>query len=81
MEKIHYLKASEYLNLYLASSEQEHRKAAEYCLNVMSNKAILSIPESIIIQKRDRLALNLETAKIDQILLFSSWEFLLKYFF
>lgn len=69
MEKGNYLNAKENLNCYLLSSNQDYREEAGYCLKVMNNEEIQSIPSSIIIQKRDRLALNLTSTKIDQGLL------------
>lgn len=69
MEKENYIKAKEHLNIYLASNNTEYRAEAEYCIKVMNNQEITSIPISIIKIKRDRLALNLSTAKIDESLL------------
>jgi 2-polyprenyl-3-methyl-5-hydroxy-6-metoxy-1,4-benzoquinol methylase len=69
MEKENYIKAKEHLNIYLGSSNTEYRAEAEYCMKVMNNQEITSIPISIIKIKRNRLALNLSSAKIDESLL------------
>lgn len=69
MEKENYIKAKEYLNIYLNSNHTDYRAEAEYCMKVMNNEEITSIPISIIKIKRDRLALNLNSAKIDEALL------------
>jgi hypothetical protein len=69
MEKENYIKAKEHLNIYLSSSNTDYKVEAEYCMNVMNNQEITSIPNSIVKIKRNRLALTLDTAKIDEALL------------
>ncbi len=69
MEKENYANAKKYLSLYLESNQQEYRIEADYCMSIINNQVISSVPLSIIRQKRDRLALTLDNAKIDQALL------------
>jgi hypothetical protein len=68
-EKNNYSNAKKYLSLYLESQQKEYCVEADYCMSIINNKEISSVPLSLIKQKRDRLALTIESAKTDQALL------------
>lgn len=68
-EKGAYPKAKKHLELYLASQNNEFVAEAEYCMALMSNKKIQVMPKSIILQKRNRIALNLDRSTMDNALL------------
>lgn len=69
MEKSDYIRAKQHLNLYLAFNDLNYKEEAEYCMNVMSVNEVSGIPKTILKHKRNRLAINLETASIDSALL------------
>lgn len=69
IEKGNFVKAKEYLDMYLSTQNGEYINEAKYCLAIINNTEIDTIPESIIKNKRDRVALNLDKTDIDNGLL------------
>lgn len=69
LEKLNYKDAEKYLSIYLNSNHNDYRDEANYCMNILQDKEIKYIPQSIILQKRNRLALNLEKTSMDYALL------------
>lgn len=65
LEKNNKKKSSEYLNSYLSSKSTEYRPEAEYCIAVLNNSELSTIPDSIIKNKRNKVALNLERDNMD----------------
>jgi predicted TPR repeat methyltransferase len=69
LEKGNFTKAKDYLNLYLSCQHSQYNIEAHYCMELIANGQITAIPETIIKNKRDRIALNLDKAEIDNQLL------------
>ena len=69
LEKKDYTKAKTYLNAYLSTQDSNYKSEAQYCMSIINNLEISSIPNSVIINKRDRITLNLEKSSLDITLL------------
>lgn len=65
LEKNNFAKAKVYLYEYLLTKDTNYQSEAEYCLSLIKQDEISMIPNSIISNKRDRIALNLERSSID----------------
>ncbi len=69
LEKNNKPMAKECLDAYLSSQNKQYQAEAEYCVSILHNAEINTIPSSIIVNKRNRIALNLERSNLDTAIL------------
>lgn len=69
IEKRAYVKAKIYLDAYILSQDNIYKDEVEYCMSIIKNAQVHTIPHSIVCNKRDRAALNLEKSNIDTFLI------------